>query len=238
MENYLKDIDLENLAVNELIAYEIEKLYKITDKWGFYRQLYMENIGSILEVSSRDRKKYSQVYYLDWSKHFSPIELKAWNSMRIIGHIPLYPQFPLFNHFIDFANPSLKLGLETDGDKWHSKEKDLSRDNKLKRFGWKIFRVTGSEVNKSYLDITEIEEEGLVGKEKKEAIEHWIMNTCDGLINAIKYWYFLNKDEKISRYSYRLYAEEDSEIIDFKSLAKESLIKHQLAKFDIGKPYK
>lgn len=236
-ENY-KESDAENFMINSLLSHDFEKLSEITDKWGFFRQLYMENISFILEASQKDRKRYSDVYLLDWRKHLSPIEKIAWDCLRDLAHIALYPQFPVFNHFIDFANPMLRIGLEMDGKDYHSKEKDLIRDNKLKRFGWKIFRVSGSEANIRYQNLWELEENEIVGIEKKEAIEHWIMNTCDGVINSIKYWYFLNEEEKKRKYSIYLNPESREEKIDFENLAKESLKKHRLADFSIGKAYR
>ena len=59
------------------------------------------------------------------------------------------------------------------------------------------------------------------------------MNTCDGLINSIKYWYFLNEDEKRSEYSIYLNPEFKEEKIDFRFLAEQSLKKHSLFNFKI-----
>jgi len=195
LENFT-DTDLENLAINKILSHDFEKLTAITDKWGFFRQLYMENIPFILEASRRDIKNWSESYLLNWNRFLSPIERTAWNSIRETSYIPLYPQFPVFNFFIDFANPLLRIGLELDGKNYHSKETDLQRDLKLSKFGWKIFRLSGAETKVKYLDRSELEEREVVGQEKYDAIENWIMNTSDGLIQSMKYWYFLNDEEK------------------------------------------
>jgi very-short-patch-repair endonuclease len=231
-ENITKE-DLEKFSINHLLSNDFNSLEKITDKWGFFRQIYMENIPKILEASQKDIKQWSQVYYFDWLSHFSPIEKIAWSSIRETGKIVLYPQFPVFNFFIDFANPFLRLGLELDGKDFHNEHKDFEKDIKLKRFGWKIFRVSGKEANEIYLTNNELDERGIVGKEKKEAIEHWVLNTCDGVINSIKYWYFLTEKERQHEFNFYLNPEEKEEKINFHVLAKLSLEKHNLAKFKI-----
>ena len=162
--------DVENFLMNKLLSYDFEKLNEITDKWGFFRQLYMENISFILEASLKDKKQYSQVYLLNWRKHLSPIERIAWDCIRDLGNIALYPQFPVFNFFIDFANPMLRLGIEMDGKDYHSIENDRMRDSKLNRFGWKIFRISDSEANIKYLNRNELEEKEIIGIEKKKQL--------------------------------------------------------------------
>jgi very-short-patch-repair endonuclease len=210
------------------------KLEKITDKWGFLRQVYMENIADITQEASQDVKRWAQVYYLDWPSLFSPIERTAWDSIRNLGHVVLYPQFPLFNYFIDFANPYLRIGLELDGQNYHDPVKDKERDQMLAEYGWKIFRVTGSEAQIKYINIIEIEDSDIEGFEKQEKIEHWFLNTCDGIINAIKYWYFLNEDEKKDNYSFYLNPNDPfSEKVNIKKLAEKTLKKHQLANFPL-----
>ncbi|KGO93181.1 hypothetical protein Q766_07670 [Flavobacterium subsaxonicum WB 4.1-42 = DSM 21790] len=228
-----------------MLSYDFNQLENITDKWGFFRQIYMENISGILQTSENDIRKWDQAYLIDWLRHFSPIEKSAWNSIRGIGGIVLYPQFPVFNFFIDFANPYLKIGLELDGKDYHDPVKDLEKDKKLGRLGWKIFRVTGKEANADYLTNNELDERGITGLQKKEAIEHWILNTCDGLLTAVKYWYFSTQEEKEKNFCFYLNPEEDSEDyyseendeelekIDFHSLAKYTLEKHNLVKFII-----
>jgi very-short-patch-repair endonuclease len=232
LENFT-ETDLENLAINKILSNDFEKLTEITDKWGFFRQLYMENIPFILEASRKDIKRWSESYLLNWNRFLSPIERTAWNSIRETSHIPLYPQFPVFNFFIDFANPLIRIGLELDGKNYHSTKMDLQRDLKLSRFGWKIFRVTGAETKVKYLDRSELEEREIVGQEKYNAIENWIMNTSDGLIQSLKYWYFLNDEEREQYYKIYLYPKESDEIIDFYTLAKNSLNKHKSTDFKI-----
>lgn len=84
--------------------------------------------------------------YFDWLTIFSPIEKLVWNEIRALG-LPFYPQFPVSNYFIDFADPVKKIALEVDGAKWHYDiVKDDKRQKEIEKLGWKFFRVTGSQV--------------------------------------------------------------------------------------------
>lgn len=225
--------EIRKLAMNYLLSYDFEKSESITDKWGFYRQIYMENLTDIMEASKKDVRKWDNTYYLNWRNHFSPIEKIAWDCIREMSNIVLYPQFPVFNFFIDFANPFLKIGLELDGKNYHNVEKDSERDLKLQRFGWKIFRISGKEAHQEYFTNNELDDKGIVGDEKIKQIENWILNSCDGIITAIKYWYFTNDEEKEKNYKFYINLDENEEFIDFYSLVKLSLERHNLTNLEI-----
>ncbi len=128
---------------------DYRELEKITDKWGYIRQVYMEKMPYIMEMAKFDISNMIDPYLMDWLPIFTPIEVIAWNKIRSLGRIALYPQFPLFNYFIDFANPYLRIGLELDGKDFHDDVKDKLRDQKLSEFGWKIYRVKGIHPIKS-----------------------------------------------------------------------------------------
>lgn len=144
----------------------------------------------------------SNPYLLDWGAIFTPIEEYAWHAIRR-ERIPMYPQFPVGNYFIDFANPVLKVGLECDGKDWHDEEKDRARDEKLSELGWEIYRVTGSECVR-YVDspediIQRLKEEGidfyLYWDNDGSEIHDWYKKTVEGLVRSIKQVYFMNEDE-------------------------------------------
>jgi len=47
----------------------------------------------------------------------------------------------------DFADPVLKIDIEFPGTFWHNQGNiDLSRDNKMKMYGWKIIKIPGSKI--------------------------------------------------------------------------------------------
>lgn len=198
------------------LKYDFCDLEKITDKWGFFRQIYMEMIPYILERSKFNVNAIINPYTVDWGSFLSPIEFSAWCSIR--GHyVALYPQFPLFNYFIDFANPYLRIGIELDGKNYHDPVKDAARDSMLWEYGWKIFRIPGHECHnryKSYSDISELEYES--EEDKISELSKWILNSSDGIIYAIKKVYFQKVEE------HELYPE-----------FMETLEKHRGADFEV-----
>jgi very-short-patch-repair endonuclease len=231
--NDLSQDEYENLLINKLASFDFKSSTNKVDQWGLIRQLYMENIPYILKVSKKNIKKWSSAYYFDWKRYLTPIEQIAWDSIRVNATTVLYPQFPVFNYFIDFANPYLKIGLELDGEKYHNYEKDLVRDKLLNRYGWKIFRVKGFETKNTYLNRSEIEEKELKDSRKRKEIENWILNTCDGLISSINYRYFLNDEERERKSKIFLTYDDEEDYVDFSELTNRSLKKHRIIDFRI-----
>ena len=80
----------------------------------------------------------------DWTSYMSPIEVNMWSDIRSYG-LFFYPQVPIGNFFVDFANPLEKIVIEVDGKQWHDIEKDALRDKELKEMGWRVVRLPGSE---------------------------------------------------------------------------------------------
>lgn len=214
--------DFEDYGRRSHLKASFEELERITDKWGFIRQMYMEIMPHIFEQANRTNNKIGiNPYFYDWGKIFSPIEELAWNSIRSIG-VPLYPQFPVFNYFIDFANPYARIGLELDGKEYHNAEKDRERDIMLyEKFDWKIFRIEGRETmvqSKNYYEIHEEYSDFGDEEERNNQIRHWLYNTSDGIIHALQNVYFSMTDDV------------DREFYEF---SIEALQKHSLATFPI-----
>ena len=62
-------------------------------------------------------------------------------------------QFPIKNSYIlDFEFPKEKIGIECDGEHWHSsdssKKRDRFKDYVMMQKGWKIVRFTETEIKK------------------------------------------------------------------------------------------
>lgn len=99
------------------------------------------------------------VYGIDpyaWEEPFgmvnmTPIERLMWCDIRQTG-IVMYPQFPVLNFFLDFANPVAKVAIECDGREFHDPRKDDERDARLSEIGWTVYRLTGSQIVREYPD--------------------------------------------------------------------------------------
>jgi len=76
--------------------------------------------------------------------YFTPIEAWLWNDIRAIDLV-LYPQYPVLNFFVDFANPKAKVAIECDGAAYHDETKDAERDEKLRAAGWTVYRISGKD---------------------------------------------------------------------------------------------
>lgn len=178
------NIDFERLEMLSRLGDEVVKKRNTPERWGLIRRMYAEHMPAILEAGDRG----VDPYFTDWVSVFTPIEMDAWQSIRGYG-VPLYPQFPVLNFFIDFANPVKRIGIEMDGAQWHDEEKDRRRDLALLEEGWTIFRVPGRQAYTrftdpfdNFIDMTE--------EERARNLENWFMNSSDGVIYAIKEVYF------------------------------------------------
>lgn len=145
--------------------------------------------NSLLKGSNEFISPYS---IMDWNKEMSPIEFETWKIIRGIG-MPFMPEFPVYKYFLDFANPLQKIGIECDSFMYHKdKIKDLKRDAELYKFGWKIFRITGSECNfvpkKSLSEI--LNDEQYYNLDISCELEDFFMNSIDGVLEAINILYF------------------------------------------------
>lgn len=108
--------------------------------------------------------------WIDFCKYMSPIEFNVWSDIRSNG-LMFYPQFPVLNYFIDFADPIRKIWIEVDWKDWHlDKEKDKIRQNKIENEWWKIYRV---EWKHTYVNEFDYENEKYYDRPYKECEEEW-----------------------------------------------------------------
>lgn len=122
------------------------------NNWDALRWHYDLAMPEIMDVDQ-------WVYGIDpyaWEEPFgmvnmTPIERLMWCDIRQTG-IVMYPQFPVLNFFLDFANPIAKVAIECDGKEFHDRKKDEERDARLRDIGWTVYRLTGSEIVKQYPD--------------------------------------------------------------------------------------
>lgn len=170
-----------------------EKLNAISQYWQYYEP-------KIIELAKKSSFNWFTSYPIDWNLIFTPIEREAWMSIRTKGGIIMYPQYPVLNFHVDFGNPYLKIALEIDGKAFHDAERDYQRDFQLKEIGWKVYRIPGDEmVRRNYKDFSDFtESEAGWEYDGYEDIQDWILNTGDGVIEAIKAIHFIKsaRDEE------------------------------------------
>jgi len=184
-----------------------------SQQWAVIRQVYQDVMPHIHAASQYHLRGRINPSFVNW--HFTPIEDAAWQTIRWLG-TPLYPQVPVGPYFIDFASPSLRIGLELDGAAYHDPAKDTVRDENLMQRGWKIFRITGSESYASHVWTEDMED--LFHEGERGPAWDWLCHSSDGIITALDHVYFRHEPERWL----------------FFELAVESLDRHRLAPFSLG----
>lgn len=99
----------------------------------------------IRENYKNNWKPKSDPYSFVKHEWMTPIEKNVWAEIRFFG-LPMYPQFPIGKYFADFADPENGVIIEADG-KFHDmqKDKDFERQKELEKYGWRIYRIRGSQ---------------------------------------------------------------------------------------------
>jgi hypothetical protein len=153
------------------------------------RQVYLEMGDIILEAARRG--DMAEPYFMPWNEFWkkSPPEFALWFSIRSYGRMPLYPQYPVMNYFVDFGDPWQRIGIEADGKSYHDEGKDLRRDEELFELGWKVFRIPEVQTRPGYLgpddEFRELDERAQRGR-----LSRWLLETSDGVIRALKVLYY------------------------------------------------
>lgn len=153
--------------------------------YNLIKRAYEEELPRMMEYAREQPGKWYRSYLFDWMRMMSPIEQDMWVAIRCFGKLPLYPQFPVGKHFVDFGNPQLKIAIECDGMEFHTdKQKDAERTKRINAEGWTIYRVTGSECKVLVQD--QPEETGRWHiDEWKQWYEHFYLETIEGLLKAL-----------------------------------------------------
>lgn len=115
------------------------------NNWNLIRSFYRDNMNEIM--NAHPMQYGVDPYWWDGIVEMTPIERSMWCDIRCVG-VVFYPQYPVSNFFVDFANPQWKIAIECDGKDWHDPAKDAVRDAHLRDIGWRVFRFTGSDCNK------------------------------------------------------------------------------------------
>lgn len=84
--------------------------------------------------------------FVPWKLLFTPIEREAWEEIQI-ARLRMFPQYPVLNYFLDFADPWTKVAVECDGKAFHTDvARDFTRDTQLRRHGWEVVRISGKAI--------------------------------------------------------------------------------------------
>ncbi|MEP6949565.1 MAG: hypothetical protein ABI863_09845 [Ginsengibacter sp.] len=79
----------------------------VFEKQEILRKYYLENELQITDLAERNLRKSFNINAFEWYRLFTPIEMYAWEFIRISGVI-LYPQYPALNYMLDFWEPLFK----------------------------------------------------------------------------------------------------------------------------------
>ena len=206
---------------------ELNALYETAikefDRRIVLRQYYMEAMPEIIERARTSPTAGVDPYPFDWK--FNENERNLWATIRGLA-VVFYPEFPVFNRFIDFGNPYLKIGLEADSKKHHSQEDDIFRDSQLRRVGWTLFHLTYEESKRVVPGLGEIRELKVEDRDfdETEMLEELLFTTADGVVSAIEYFYFMDEDARHGR---------DQRFPQFRVLAEATLQRHCFLPYEV-----
>jgi very-short-patch-repair endonuclease len=196
------------------------------ERWEILREHYTRELPNILREAERDLHMWAvPPYVFDW--RFNRNEKAVWGDIRRREAMVMYPEFPALNYFVDFGHPYLRIAIEADSRKYHERQRDIERDRRLYEIGWKVFRSPYREnIDASFIEHGDIHEMMMEGSEEEASreLEHWLLNTSDGLVDAIYFFYFMSPDKRaamMERYP------------DYLGLAKKSLRRHRNIDFPL-----
>lgn len=216
VDEVIRDIE------NERVLAPLREAVRSASTWremlNAIRALYQahERLGSALvEVDP-----YSLGLYAAWT----PIEQSLWHDIRSTDGLRMLPQYPVGPYFLDFADPSIKVGIEADGKKYHDQARDRKRDRRLwEEFGWRVFRVSGVECCRTRQSPAEFEHDFREANGEapprslvEKAARDFYLNTSAGVVKAIRALLFARNLDHVHA-----------------SVMLDSLEKHRLAGFEV-----
>jgi very-short-patch-repair endonuclease len=80
-------------------------------------------------------------------------EFNMWRDLRVWGRgLGFYPEFPIGNDVVDFADPQKRIVIEVDS-RLHDLDKDKAKDGRLKQQGYRVIRVNARNAKKDIEDL-------------------------------------------------------------------------------------
>lgn len=167
------------------------------ERFKMIRDHYKRELPQMMAEYEKTGCMYFDPYELDFTGDMTPIEDSVWFDIRTTP-VPMYPQIPALNYFLDFANPFVKVAIECDGKEWHDAEKDAKRDQKLIDDGWTIYRIPGAKCNRVLKHPSELECElradGVPIEQIADVVSKWardwFLNTSQGIVKGIAVTHF------------------------------------------------
>lgn len=118
------------------------------NKWNEIRAFYRDFTPLIMAAPKNEWAADAYEWCSKDMIFMTPIESWFWHDIRACDAV-LYPQYPVLDFFVDFANPKAKMAIECDGAAYHAdKEKDAARGKRLADIGWSIYRISGAHCRK------------------------------------------------------------------------------------------
>jgi very-short-patch-repair endonuclease len=124
------------------------------------QKMYEQQQKKVLDASNpqaggTQRDEKGRIIFTKAERDLLPHLLKA-RQDGLFGNVSFVPQFRVSSgdseYAMDFAFPQLKIGVEADGEIFHSAPKqvahDKERDMKLAQQGWTVLRFTDTEIEK------------------------------------------------------------------------------------------
>lgn len=114
------------------------------NNWARIRAFYRDYHADIMRAPTNEWAMDPYAWDGEDMIFLTPIERWFWSDIRACDAV-LYPQYPVLDFFVDFANPKAKVAIECDGAAYHTdKEKDAARDMRLRAIGWMVYRISGA----------------------------------------------------------------------------------------------
>lgn len=151
------------------------------DRWQALKRIYAVIEPELLEAGS----DWTDPYFFDFANGQSPIESLLWQDLRS-NRVGMYPEYPVARYFVDFWNPSLRIGIEADGKQWHDRQRDTQRDAEIfQKTGGLIIRVTGAECHRGEAPWARDDANDLPEDEYDRLLADWYLRTSSGVVRAV-----------------------------------------------------
>jgi very-short-patch-repair endonuclease len=113
-------------------------------KKQFFLKFPDKHINSIIARNYKIQKNKKGGYISQGQIKLYEIIKKQFQDAQL--NYPILTKSTVF--FADIGIPTFKLDIEYDGHYWHNPQKDMIRDRKIQKSGWKVIRLSDEELGK------------------------------------------------------------------------------------------